>query len=205
MMFCFMYSWDMAIWRIRRDFPKGLTISKRMELQSSRSRVGITMSSRAIPLDGLFIDLSISLSLSEALLCSLCVAIGVRCYSWGCNNNYQCGDGMTTSVSTPKLIDSLKDIDVVDVQAGAHHNVARSSNHDFHIWGFNSNGECMTGNTKNVRISAKLKPAFTNNAKEQIVSLWPGYCTTRVIVRRKGATKMLNEFQRIHEEYNHQI
>ena len=120
-----------------------------------------------------------------------CLSLGSnhRVYAWGCNSHYECADGTTNHVLTPQIIDTLKYIDIVDIQAGSHHNVALSNDHTFYVWGHGAFGECLTGAKDHVKIPTQFHPQTDQPLSTAIVlSIQPGWCATNVIVMRDPQT-----------------
>ena len=64
---------------------------------------------------------------------------------WAVGYNYfgQLGDGTTINKTQPVQVD-LSDVDgdVVEIAAGAHHSVLRTSKSKVYCWGYNSDGQC---------------------------------------------------------------
>merc|ERR1711933_244423 len=75
-----------------------------------------------------------------------------KCYAWGANESCQCGDNGTAVVIKPKLIETLKDIKIIDIKSGAYHNVAMTDEFEFYVWGANQKYACLTGNTTNLKV-----------------------------------------------------
>ena len=115
-----------------------------------------------------------------------------KVYAWGANESYQCGDGTTTGVITPKQIDALKEFEIVDVKAGGYHNVAMTEDFEFFIWGANTKYACLNGNTNNLHYPTKFDPkANAEISSEVVLTIWPGYHATRVIVSRDQTKPVL--------------
>merc|ERR1712130_819557 len=108
-----------------------------------------------------------------------------KCYSWGANESYQCGDGTTSALIKPKLIEALKDLTIVDIKVGGYHNIAMTEEFSFYVWGANNKYGCMNGNNSNITVPTKFDPKSTPEiANEIVVAIWPGYHASRVIVSR---------------------
>ena len=120
-----------------------------------------------------------------------CLSLGSNhcVYAWGYNSHYACGDGAMSHVHAPKLIEALKYINIVDIQAGRFHNVAMSKDHKFYIWGNGSYFACMTGGRDNVTIPTQLKPPTNQLLSSAVVlSVHASYYATNVIVMRNSRT-----------------
>ena len=109
-----------------------------------------------------------------------------RVYSWGYNSHSECGHGSFSHVLTPKAIDALKNIVIVDIKAGTYHNVAMSKDFQFYVWGTNGSYQCLSGNTSNVPVPTKFDS--NNNPQlsgDTVLSIWPGKDATHVIALPK--------------------
>ncbi|XP_041973907.1 probable E3 ubiquitin-protein ligase HERC2 [Aricia agestis] len=56
-------------------------------------------------------------------------------YTWGKGDGYRLGHGTTESIKTPKLVEALQDIKVVEVSLGASHGFAVSADGLVYAWG----------------------------------------------------------------------
>ena len=104
-------------------------------------------------------------------------------YAWGRNEWGECGDGTTIEIlSTPKIVETLKNVDILDIKAGGAHNVAMSKDYDFYIWGANRYYQCMTGNTDNVLVPLKFDPKSNQQLSNALIlSILPGSFITSII------------------------
>lgn len=59
-------------------------------------------------------------------------------YTWGNGLRGQLGHGSIQNEETPKLVENLAGIRVIDIAAGAFHSVAVSIYGDLYVWGWNS-------------------------------------------------------------------
>lgn len=75
-------------------------------------------------------------------------AISSGClYTWGLNDQYQCGNGTNIDVATPTKISN--DTDWVEVSCGDYHTLARKSNGTVFGWGRNIEDQCGVYHTPN--------------------------------------------------------
>ena len=71
-----------------------------------------------------------------------CLALGTdgHVWAWGANNFAECGypdnaGADDADVPSPKIIESLKDLSVVDFAAGSHHNMVMTKQGQIYVWG----------------------------------------------------------------------
>jgi alpha-tubulin suppressor-like RCC1 family protein len=90
-----------------------------------------------------------------------------KLYIWGYNYYGQLGDGTTTNISTPTLIDSFGGEKVVAVSLGYYHSSAITETGKLYTWGLNNYGRLGDGTTTQ-RNTPTLIDAFGG---EKIVSV----------------------------------
>ena len=108
-----------------------------------------------------------------------------RIYSFGYNLTGQCGDGSTDRVRVPKLIETLKDYEVVEIKCGTHMSYCRTKCGKNFLWGSNGDNECMNSasSVSSVKIPYQIDDAVKNQCNaESIVRVFPGYACTKIIV-----------------------
>jgi alpha-tubulin suppressor-like RCC1 family protein len=93
-----------------------------------------------------------------------------KLYTWGFNNYGQIGDGTTTNISTPTLIDSFGGEKIVSVSLGTYHTSAITETGKLYTWGYNYYGQLGDGTTTQ-RNTPTLIDAF-GGEKIVAVSLW---------------------------------
>eukprot|EP01083_Nonionella_stella_P190332 704909_1 len=64
-------------------------------------------------------------------------------YAWGDNSAGQLGDGTTTNVHIPQLIEALKDVSVIEIACGRRHSYAKTKDGRHFLWGSNYFNECI--------------------------------------------------------------
>ena len=107
-------------------------------------------------------------------------------YSWGSNDDGQCGQGMDnkTFLSKPKLIESVKEFVIDCIGCGFSHSYVKTVDKRHYLFGDNYYGECITYNDEKkvitpFRVDQIIKSKC--NAKE-IIQIELGYKNTKVTV-----------------------
>ena len=99
-------------------------------------------------------------------------------WSFGYNGNGQLGHGDTTHINSPKMINTLKDIQQISHGCCGNHFFAKNSQNQIFVTGNNAQGQLGTGDTQSVSIPKEM------NA--QYFPIW-GEC--QIICRAKSARK----------------
>eukprot|EP01084_Bolivina_argentea_P095997 172559_1 len=109
-----------------------------------------------------------------------------KLYMFGRNWDYECGDGTEKNVEIPKVNKTLKNVTIVDIKCGYHHNVAKSITNEYYMWGDNDSNQCLIYDKKqNVSIPTNVSDALDVITDDfEIVTIYPGFRETRVIVSR---------------------
>ena len=120
-----------------------------------------------------------------------CLSLGVnnRVYAWGFNSQYQCADGTQSLVLEPKMVETLKHIHIVDINAYHYHNVAMSKDSQFFLWGHNGYGQCLTGTKNHVQVPTIFDPK-KSSLSGVVLSIHLGYYKTDVITLRNPMKKI---------------
>ena len=107
-----------------------------------------------------------------------------RIYSFGHNNYRQCGVGDTRTVPVPKMIKSLKDFKVVEIKCGGNMSYCKTECGKNFLWGSNNSNECMEFGENNYYVSLpkQIDNIITKKCGKSIVSVYPGYQCTKLIV-----------------------
>ena len=79
---------------------------------------------------------------------SLAITNTGQVYSWGEGSYGRLGHGDTVTVKSPKLIEALKDVVVVQVSSGARHSAAVTADGALYTWGSGTDGKLGHGNTE---------------------------------------------------------
>ena len=103
-----------------------------------------------------------------------------KVYCWGRNKCFECGNGdnKNEGISTPELNQylSLHDIVVIDVKCGAFHNVVKTKDDRYYLWGWNNYSQCLEYESEYCKSPHKL-----NIDSKKILGVYPGYNETRVV------------------------
>ena len=82
-------------------------------------------------------------------------------YSWGEGSYGRLGHGDTVTIKTPKRVEALKDIAVVQVSCGSRHSAAITADGVLYTWGSGTDGKLGHGNTESV-YTPKVLSAVNN-------------------------------------------
>eukprot|EP01084_Bolivina_argentea_P207703 354336_1 len=106
-----------------------------------------------------------------------------KMYCFGYNSGYECGNGDFTSVSIPQLNKTLKHMEVVNVKCGYYHNVARTKNNEYYLWGCNNFNQCLMFGENYVKYPTKYDYCKDfDSAEYDFIAIYPGFCETRIVV-----------------------
>eukprot|EP01084_Bolivina_argentea_P049728 91452_1 len=112
---------------------------------------------------------------------NLCLDKNGRMYSWGNNVYNQCGisTGYEYTNEPYKLENNaLKDEKIIDIKCGRYHNICKTEEANFYLWGSNFYNECLVEGGISVEIPTKY------NGKLIVNDMYPGYNSTFVSVLR---------------------
>ena len=104
-------------------------------------------------------------------------------YSWGRNEDGQCGNGRRINIYLPKLIISLNNYKIKNIKCGWYHSYISTNNGYHYLFGYNYHNECIKKHTDYV-----LKPYLINKDigdkinNKKIKSVYLGCRTTILIV-----------------------
>ncbi|KAF9401603.1 RCC1 domain-containing protein 1 [Mortierella sp. AD011] len=98
----------------------------------------------------------------------LALATDGTLYSWGSGRYGQLGHGNLVSVSTPKPIESLQGIRIVDAACGASFSVALSETGDIYSFGLNDHGQLGIGK----QVSSRSDGDRRNTSYPQLVDFY---------------------------------
>jgi uncharacterized repeat protein (TIGR02543 family) len=98
-------------------------------------------------------------SVANGIFHSIALSSQGRVFTWGGNLYGQLGNGTTTSSSIPQVINSyiplINDEEVIQIKAGAHHNVLLTNRNRVFVFGINNNYELGLG-TKDAKVLPTL-------------------------------------------------
>jgi alpha-tubulin suppressor-like RCC1 family protein len=93
----------------------------------------------------------VKLSLGTSHSCALCTYGNV--YSWGYGGDGRLGHGDEEDVLVPKMIESLQNEHLVDIDCGELHSGATTETGKVFLWGFGKNGRLGLGNNTENRLT----------------------------------------------------
>ena len=87
-------------------------------------------------------------------------------WSFGRNNFGQLGHDEKTDINTPKIVNTLKDIQQISYGSRGLHFIAKNSQNQIFVTGKNDKGQLGTGDKKSVSIFKEIKPQYSTNEWE---------------------------------------
>eukprot|EP01084_Bolivina_argentea_P036356 67284_1 len=122
-----------------------------------------------------------------------------KIYLFGCNESYQCGNGTNKNVLFPELNQTLAEQIVTDIKCGNEHNVIKTKDNTYYLWGNNEYNQCglwlysLHYDSHSRFIKKPLLFTANHFGKDtEISDIYAGYYETRITVvnfRSKVATK----------------
>ena len=110
-------------------------------------------------------------------------------WAWGYNANCELGQGNTTSVYSPVQVKSSDGssylTDIIEIAAGAYHNLALAKDGTVWTWGYNYHGQLGNGTTANSSLPVKVKIGGGSVDLTGVVSIAAGYYNS-FAVRKDG-------------------
>ena len=110
-------------------------------------------------------------------------------WAWGYNKNGELGQGNTTSVYSPVQVKSSDGssylTDIIEIAAGAYHNLALAKDGTVWSWGYNYHGQLGNGTTANSSLPVKVKIGGGSVDLTGVVSIAAGYYNS-FAVRKDG-------------------
>ena len=103
-------------------------------------------------------------------------------YSWGEGSYGRLGHGDTVTVKTPKHVEALKDVVVVQASCGARHSAAVTADGVLYTWGSGTDGKLGHGNAESVYTPKVL--SAVNNAQHVVCS------SSHTLAIAEGGTKV---------------
>ena len=82
-------------------------------------------------------------------------------WTFGLNENGQLGHGDKTNINTPKVINTLNDIQQTTIGPCGHHFIAKNSQNQIFVNGHNSFGQLGTGDTQSVSIPKEINSQYS--------------------------------------------
>ena len=82
-------------------------------------------------------------------------------WTFGDNANGQLGHGDDSNINTPKVIKTLKNIQQILYGSSGHHFLAKNSQNQIFVTGYNSYGQLGTGDTQSVSIPIEINSEYS--------------------------------------------
>ena len=136
-------------------------------------------------------------------------------YCWGDNKKFQCGTGShdTKSYNIPQTLVKLERKTIVGIKCGRHHNVVKTNDDEWYLWGYNEYNQCLSyvlsDHLNTIQIPRKFVPRLLGKDQE-IVDIFPGDNDTKVVTkqiplsrRKKKKIKKAMKLDNYHQNHNH--
>ena len=106
-----------------------------------------------------------------------------KIYSWGQNDDGQCGDGTTNDIYEPKSIKSLNEYKIDIARCGEDHSYVKTKCGKHFMFGSNEENECMTfTDEKKITIPRRVDDVIYNKCGiKTIIEVIPGHFNTKII------------------------
>lgn len=119
-----------------------------------------------------------------------------RVYCFGRNYSFECGNGDNkNNVIQPLLNKELSSFKVINIKCGLQHNVAKTVDYDFYLWGANDFNQCLVCdiNENFVKIPSKYNgiDGISNWLDYKIIDIYPGWKETRIVTAKLLRTSYL--------------
>ncbi len=79
----------------------------------------------------------------------------------------------------------MKKETIIDIKCGGYHNIIKTANNKFYLWGYNAYNQCLYVDDANPPQYIKKPLLFNSNyfdKDEEILEMYPGYNETRIII-----------------------
>ena len=113
---------------------------------------------------------------------SLAITNTGQVYSWGEGSYGRLGHGDTISIKSPKLVEALKDVVVVQVSSGARHSAAVTEDGVLYTWGSGTDGKLGHGNTESA-YTPKVLSAVSK-------AVWVACASSHTLAIAEGGSKV---------------
>ena len=116
---------------------------------------------------------------------NLSIDINNKVYSWGLNNEGQCGifNLKLKDIYIPSLISTIKHIKSDKIRCGAYHSYVGTVDNKHYLFGSNHYNECMKNDEMNVKIPYLInKYIYQKTLGKTIKSVYPGFYSTIFIL-----------------------
>ena len=109
---------------------------------------------------------------------TICLSDDDLIYSFGHNENGQLGLGNNESYNSPKVIESLKDVEFIE--CGEAHAFCKTFNNEVYCWGYNYCGQLGLGNR-----DSQNTPKLSSLSNEDIIDIKCGCAHTLVLTSKE--------------------
>ena len=89
-------------------------------------------------------------------------------WSFGYNGNCQLGHGDRTHIDAPKIVNTIKDIQQISYGCCGYHFLAKNSQNQIFVAGYNDFGQLGTGNKESVSIPKEINSQYSTIWREEI-------------------------------------
>ena len=105
--------------------------------------------------------------------------VGSNCYlidfeenlwTFGENDHGQLGHGIWTHINTPKVINTLKNIQQISYGSCGFHFLAKNSQNQIFVTGYNADGQLGTGDTQSVSIFKEINSQYSTIWRDEFFS-----------------------------------
>ena len=118
---------------------------------------------------------------------SMVLAVDGMVYTWGRNENGQCGNGgnETETVYEPYFVESLKEYVIDKIKCGYQHNYCKSRDGKHFMWGSNQHSECLKKKKKDVSSPYNIDSKLGKYIKslEYVIDICLGRRNTIILCR----------------------
>ena len=91
-------------------------------------------------------------------------------WSFGFNGNGQLGHGDKTNINTPKVINTLKEIQQISYGSNGYHFIAKNSQNQIFVAGYNDYGQLGTGDTQSALIPEEINSQYSTIWRDELRS-----------------------------------
>eukprot|EP01084_Bolivina_argentea_P036355 67283_1 len=120
---------------------------------------------------------------------NLLLSFDNKVYSFGRNEWYECGNGTNKNVLFPELNQTLAGQFVTDIKCGFRHNIIKTKDNKYYLWGYNEYNQCLYLSDANPPKFIKKPLLFDSNyfgKDTEVIDIYAGWYETRVTVVVKG-------------------
>ena len=119
-------------------------------------------------------------------------------WSFGLNDSGQLGHGDKTNINTPKVIKTLKNIQQILYGSSGFHFLAKNSQNQIFVTGYNDCGQLGTGDAQSVSIHKEIDPQYFpiwGSNQHIITTAWDRMCSESTMNWKEEETKKIEVIQ----------